>query len=160
MQISQENGATAGGANGYYPTDCFGVFMTSAGTFQAGQMAIVTPGGSPNRLRISVATADATVNAGDLFYIMTHIEGLRVADLMFGTAAAKTVTLQFGVKAPAGTYCVIIENSAANHSYVAEYVITAADATTGDVISRDNNLATFRTWLRRITISGLRLTGA
>src|SRR6185436_5646431 len=55
-------------------------------------------------------------------------EGLRCSDLMFGTASAKTVTVQFGVKAPAGTYCVSIANASVNRSYVAEYVIAVGEA--------------------------------
>jgi hypothetical protein len=136
MMISQENGATAGTVNSYYAVDQFftGVSgTTGVGSFQ--QVASLTPGGSPNRLRATVTTADAAVAAGDVVYISSRLEGLRVADLAFGTATAKTTTVQFGVKAPAGTYCVVLLNSGANRSYVAEYTVAAGEANTDIVKS-------------------------
>jgi hypothetical protein len=77
--------------------------------------------------------ADAAVGAADVAYIATRIEGFRCADLKFGTSAAKTIAIQFGVKAPAGTYCVTVLNANYNRSYVAEYVIAAGEANT-DVV--------------------------
>jgi hypothetical protein len=81
-------------------------------------------------LRVTVSTADAALANGDAVYIETRIEGLRVADLAHGTALAKPFTLQFGVKAPAGTYSVTFLNSAANRSYVATYTISSGAANT------------------------------
>lgn len=136
MMVSQENGTAVGTTNLYYPVDQFFAALSgSSGTFSVAQVASVTPAGSPNRCRFTVTAADAAVASGDVVEIETRIEGLRTADLMFGTASAKTITLQFGVKAPAGTYCVAILNSAGNRSYVAEYVISSGEANT-DVIKR------------------------
>jgi hypothetical protein len=135
MMVSQENGSTAGTATNYYPVDGWVIGAAgTTGTFSLAQVASTTPGGSPNRIRLTVTAADASVGAGDIVHIFQRIEGLRMADLLFGTASAKTITVQFGVKAPAGTYCVAILNAAANRSYVSEYVITAADVIAGDVI--------------------------
>jgi hypothetical protein len=82
---------------------------------------------------MTVTTADAAIAAGKFSGIFTNIEGLRAADLLFGAGSAKTVTLQFGVKAPAGTYCVAIRNAAPNRTYVTEYTVAAGEANT-DVI--------------------------
>ncbi len=128
MMVSQENGATAGTTNVYYPVDQFRIGLSNAGTQTAQQVASTTPGGSPNRLRVTATVADASVAAGDLCYLAQDIEGSRVADLKFGLSSAKTVTVQFGVKAPAGTYCVVLSNLAANRSYVAEYVVSVGEA--------------------------------
>lgn len=137
MQVSQENGATVGTLFNYYPVDQFGIF--AVGTTVAlniAQVASPTPAGSPNRIRFTVTAADAAVAAGDMVHIRTKIEGLRVADLMFGIpASARTITIQFGVKAPAGTYSVVVLNSANNRSYVSEYVIAGADINTDTVKS-------------------------
>jgi hypothetical protein len=134
MMVSQENGATAGAASGYYPVDQFVVILSgTSGTFSGQQVASATPSGSPNRLRVTVTTADAAVAASDIVFIEQRLEGLSVADLRFGGAVAKPVILQFGVKAPAGTYCVTFINSALNRSYVAEYTIAAGEANT-DVV--------------------------
>jgi len=135
MMVSQENGNAAGTVAGYFPVDQFKVgTLNTSGTASFAQVASPTPGGSPNRLRFTVTAADASMDAADQIRIQTAWEGLRVADLKLGTANAKTVILQFGVKAPAGTYCVAFWNGALNRSYVAEYVITPADVVTGDVV--------------------------
>ena len=135
MMISQENGSNPSIADQYYPVDQFyltkGLTAIDPGVVQV--INVTTPGGSINRLRANVNTVHATVTAGEYCAINTKIEGLRVADLLLGTAAAKTVTLQFGVKAPAGTYCVGINNGTFNRSYVAEYTIAAGEANT-DVV--------------------------
>ncbi|WP_028136148.1 hypothetical protein [Bradyrhizobium japonicum] len=135
MQVSQENGTTAGTTNGYFPVDQFFVGAVSGGAFSAAQVASVTPAGSPNRLRFTITTADASVAAGDIAYIVQYIEGLRVADLLFGSASAKETTVQFGVRAPAGTYCFSIRNAASNRSYVAEFTIAVSEANT-DVLKQ------------------------
>lgn len=128
MMVSQENGSTAVGVN-TYPVDRFFVNgLSPPVVISTQQVASPTPGGSPNRLRITVTTADPTIDAPDYFRIWHNMEGTRVADLMFGTAQAKTFTLRFGVKAPAGTYCVSFQNSGETRVYIAEYVISAAEA--------------------------------
>jgi hypothetical protein len=136
MQVSQENGLAAGVSfgSGFYPVDqfFFNGLGTSAGVSMA-QVASRTPAGSPNRIRMTITAADAAVGAGDLIYLQQRIEGLRTADLMAGTAAAKTVTLRFGVKAPAGTYSVWVMQGAGLRAYVTEFVITAGEANT-DVV--------------------------
>jgi len=134
MQVSQENGTTVGTVNGYYPADQYFTVLSHAGVVTANQTNVTpTPAGSINRIQYIVTTADTSVAAGDYHIIQQRIEGLRVADLMFGTASAKTVTLQFGVRAPAGTYCIAINNGAFDRSYVAEYTIAAGEANT-DVV--------------------------
>jgi hypothetical protein len=134
MMISQENGTNVGTVNAYFPVDMFGVYVGgTSGVFNAQQVLSPTISGSPNRLRVTVATADAAVAPADIVWVNHAIEGYRAADLRFGNAAAKTVTLQFGVKAPAGTYSVVLGNNAFNRTYTADYVIAAGEANT-DVI--------------------------
>lgn len=145
MQVSQENGAAVGTTGGYYPVDQFMVTATSAGAYTTQQVMSATPGGSPNRLRITVTVAD-TNTLGDALYVFHPIEGLHVADLRLGSAFAKTVTLRFGVKAPAGTYCVSLRNAAANRSYVAEYTVASGEANTDVVKSITVALDQTGTW--------------
>jgi hypothetical protein len=129
MMVSQENGGTVGTTVGYYPVDAFVLSGTVTGG-SAQQVASVSPAGSPNRTRVTVTTPKTPVAAGDIFFLEHGIEGLRVADLNFGAATAKTVTLQFGVKAPAGTYGVVLLNKGSSRTYVSEYVIAAGEANT------------------------------
>jgi hypothetical protein len=134
MQVSQEWGSAAQTVNLRYPVDMFYQNYGHGGTQAAAQIADLTPAGSPNRLRIEVGTADASVAAGDYSLIVTAIEGTRAADLKAGTAGAKTITVQFGVRAPAGTYCLAVNgNVGGGRAYVSEYVISAGEANT-DVV--------------------------
>jgi hypothetical protein len=134
MQVSQENGSTTGTVNGYYPVDMFLVAFSHGGTILTAQATnSPSPAGSPNRLRVVSNTADTSVAAGDYLMVQTVVEGLRAADLRFGSASARTVTIQFGIKAPAGTYCVACSNSATNRCFISEYVIAAGEANT-DVV--------------------------
>ena len=155
MMVSQENGATAVTLANTYPVDQFVInFTGTTGVVSAAQVASPTAGGSPNRLRITVTTPDASLGAGDLFHVSTNLEGLRVSDLKAGTAFAKTITIQFGVKAPAGTYCVTIRNGAtSNRSYTAEYVIAAGEANADVVKSVTLTLDTTGTWVTDNTAS-------
>jgi len=130
MQVSQENGTTASTASGYYPVDQWRNEFGNAGVVSAAQVASSTPGGSPYRIRTTVTTADTSVANTDYSVISQRIEGNRIADLRFGNAAAKAITLKFGVKAPAGTYCVAVRNGAPNRIIVGEYTIAAGEANT------------------------------
>ena len=161
MQISQENGTTAGTANNYYPADQFRTVISgTSGVVSVGQVASVTPGGSPNRIRATVTTADAAVASTDLVAIMQMIEGSRTVDLLSGSANAKTITLQFGVKAPAGTYCLTLQNYTATRSYVAEYVISGGEANTDVVKSVTIALDQSGTWITDATGAGLMVVWA
>ena len=138
MMVSQENGTGVGSTTNFYPVDMFFVSYSNAGVLSCAQTTLstgsITPAGSPNRFQIGVTTADTSVGAGDYLQIAQNIEGLRFADLKWGTAAAKTVILQFGVRAPAGTYCVSFTNgSGGGRCYIAEYVIAVGEANT-DVV--------------------------
>ena len=133
MMVSQENGTGNLNTPGGWPADNFVAIYGNAGALNYAQVASLTPSGSPNRIRFGVVTADTSVAAGDYFLVYQNIEGLRVADLKLGTAAAKTFTLQFGVKAPAGTYCVTFGSTDNTRSYVVEYIIAAGEANT-DVV--------------------------
>lgn len=128
MMISQQNGATASTANLYYPCDQFSIAFANTATQTTQQVASRTPGGSPNRIRVTATVADASVAAGDYCQVVQVIEGFRVAGLGFGTASAKTVTLQFGIRAPAGTYGISLMSPYTPRAYVAECVVAAGEA--------------------------------
>lgn len=146
MQISQENGTAAGTANGYYPVDQFFLNVSNAGVLSGAQVAAATPGGSRNRLRATVTTADASVGASDVARLITRVEGYRVADLLLGTASAKTITLQFGVRAPAGTYYVALRSAVPDRVRYEAYVIAPGEANTDVVKSVTLPLDTAGTW--------------
>ena len=156
MMVSQENGSTALTVSGSYPADMFR-FDIVGGAISAAQVASLTPAGSPNRVRITVTTPNASPAAGDYCLLGTNVEGLRAADLKSGTAVAKIITVQFGVKAPAGAYCMSLHNAANNRTYLAEYVIASGEANTDVVKSVTLTLDTTGTWAADNTI-GLMVT--
>jgi hypothetical protein len=134
MMISQENGSAAGTAAAYYPVDQFQMWPSNGGVVSVAQVASLTPGGSPNRIRCTVTTADASVAASDFFFISQRIEGLRISELRFGTTSAKMFILSFGVRTSvAGIYSVTFQNGAQNRTYSAEYTILPGEVNT-DVI--------------------------
>jgi hypothetical protein len=135
MQVSQENGTTAGTVNNYYPVDqFFQNYSLSAGTISIAQLAAATTSGSPYRVRATVTAALASPASGDGYLICQRVEGTRFADLLWGGAFAKTITVQFGCRSNVpGTYCVAVQNNAANRSYVGMFSIAAGEVNT-DVV--------------------------
>ena len=134
MVIDQRNAGAAVTTNGAYPVDRFVTsFSSSAGTFSAQQSTSVIPNGFSSSVGVTITAADSSIAAAENLLVQQWIEGNNIADLGFGTASAKTVTLSFWVRSSVtGTYCVMIGNSnagtgAPNRSYVAEYSISAAN---------------------------------
>jgi hypothetical protein len=160
MRISQENGTSAGTASGYYPVDEFSYLASHDGTISVAQVASATPGGSTHRLRATVTGTDTSVGASQYALLQTKIEGPRVADALLGSASARSLLLRFGVKAPAGTYCVSLQNSALSRSYVAEFVITGGEANTDAVRTLAVPGDTAGTWLTAAGAIGLHVRWA
>lgn len=158
MRVSQENGTSSGTSNGYYATDQWATYrVTSAGTITSAQVASVTPAGSPNRYRVTITTADASLAAGEYLTISQNLEGSNVADFQYGGSAAKNSVLRFGFKGPAGTYAVALHNSAANRSYVALFTIAGGDANTDTVQTISIAGDTTGTWLTADGVIGITL---
>jgi len=148
MMISQENGTTVLNAlvAAAFPVDMFLVTGSNTGAVSTYQWASPTPSGSPYRLQVRCLGNDSVVSSAKYLYIKHFFEGFRVVDLQCGKSTAKTVTLQFGVNAPAGTYCVSFNNAALNRNYIAEYTIAAGEALTDVVKTITVTLDTTGTW--------------
>jgi hypothetical protein len=86
------------------------------------------PTGFINSAKITVTTADASIGSTQSSWFQQKIEGLNVADLGWGTASAKTITLSFWVRSSlTGTFGGSITNSGFNRSYPFTYTISVAD---------------------------------
>jgi hypothetical protein len=158
MRMSQENGTVAGTANGYFAADQWATYrVTSAGTITSAQVASTTPDGSPNRYRVTITTADASLAAGEYLTISQNLEGSNVVDFRYGSAAAKASVLRFGFKGPAGTYAVHLGNSAANRSFVALFTIAGGDANVDTVQTISIPGDTTGTWLTADGVIGITL---
>lgn len=158
MRRSQENEGASGTANGYYAADQWATYrVTSAGVITSAQVASVTPAGSPNRYRVTITTADASLAAGEYLTISQNLEGSNVADFRYGGSSARNSVLRFGFKGPAGTYAVRLGNSAANRSYVALFTITSGQANTDTVQTISIPGDTTGTWLTANGVIGITL---
>lgn len=157
MQISQENGDTAGTTVNYYPADTWlNSFVGGAHSMQ--RVVSLTPRKSQRRLRWTVTTALAALAATSYLGWFPRIEGINVADFGWGAAGAKQIIVRFGWRSPAGTYSFIVRNAANNRSYVKQFTIAAGQANTdteqvfvipGDVTgtwATDNTIGLALTW--------------
>jgi hypothetical protein len=131
MRIDQRNAGSAvtiNSSSATYSVDRWlGFGMASAGVFTLNQ-STTAPDNFNYSLAATCTTADATISAGDRYFIDQRIEGTNIEDYGFGTSAAKTYCLSFWVQSSlTGTYCVAFINSDGTRSYVAEYTINQAD---------------------------------
>ena len=101
--------------------------IASRFTVQQNAGSVTPPVGFINYLGVT-SSAATTIVATDTYILVQPIEGLNVADLAWGTANAKTVTLSFWVRSSlTGTFGGAFKNSANNRSYPFTYTISAAN---------------------------------
>ena len=131
MEIDQRNAGAAVTINSAavtYSVDRWaGYGQGSAGVFTL-QQSTTVPTGFINSLKVTVTTADASIAASDFYTLQQRIEGFNVADLGWGTANAKTVTLSFWVRSSlTGTFSGALVGAAFARSYPFTYSISAAN---------------------------------
>ncbi|MFO0519031.1 MAG: hypothetical protein ACK515_01235, partial [bacterium] len=110
--------------------DCWIATGQSAdGVFTVTQQATGGPVDSPNFSRITVTTADAAIGSGQFYTYSALIEGRDVADLGFGTANARAVSVGFWFRSSiTGTFSGSLRNAAANRSYSVSWSYLSANA--------------------------------
>jgi hypothetical protein len=109
-----------------YPVDRFAIYGSVTSKF-TGQQSSTAPTGFNNSLLLTSSSA-YTVGSAETYFLDQRIEGFNTADLGFGTANAKTVTLSFWVRSSlTGTFGGSLMNSAYNRSYPFSYTITSAN---------------------------------
>jgi hypothetical protein len=97
------------------------------GTMNVRQDSTSTAGFTKS-LRAIVTAANTSLPVTSVTRVWTNIEGLNVADLGFGTANAKPVTLSFFVRSSnTGTFSGALTNYDENRSYPFEYTINTVD---------------------------------
>ena len=97
MLIDQRNAGAAVTPTGITYTLDRWRYATSTASKLTFQQSTTAPAGFNSSTKISVASA-YTAAAADYFVYQQPIEGFNIADLGFGTASAKTVTLSFWVQ--------------------------------------------------------------
>ena len=130
MRIDQRNaGASVTPTDGAYVLDRWKQFASQASKYSVQRNAgsVTPPAGFTNYLGVTSLSA-YSVTSSDYFSINQIIEGFNAADLGFGTANAKTVTLSFWVRSSlTGTFGGSLRNQATNRSYPFTYTISSAN---------------------------------
>jgi len=112
-----------------YTLDRWGAYGSATSKFSVQQNAgsVTPPVGFSKYLGVTSASA-YTAGASEFFYIQQRVEGFNFADLDWGTANAKTVTLSFWVRSSlTGTFGGAVINSVNARSYPFTYTISAAN---------------------------------
>jgi hypothetical protein len=129
MRIDQRNAGAAQTVGYGYSLDRWQVEAPVGGKINQQQNAgsITPPSGFNNYLGCT-STSAYSVSSTDYFTVAQKIEGYNVADLAWGTADAKTVTLSFWVRSSlTGTFGGSLVNAAGNRSYPFTYTISSAN---------------------------------
>jgi hypothetical protein len=146
MVLDQRNaGAGITPTSGQYLVDRWAYYSSQASKFTSGQGTGGAPTGFSNYYAFTSASAYSLLTS-DFFAFAQSIEGFNVADLGWGTANARTVTLSFLVfSSLTGTFGGALRNSAANRSYPFTYSVPVANTWTSISITIAGD--TTGTWL-------------
>ena len=116
-------------STGTYTLDRWRAGLTVASKYSLQQNAgsVTPPAGFVNYLGVT-SLSSYTVGAAEAYTIGHRIEGYNIADLDWGTANAKTVTLSFWVRSSlTGTFGGSLINSGNSRSYPFSYTISSAN---------------------------------
>ena len=131
MQVSQRGTSTTGvTSGGYYAIDRFRLTTTAEQTETHAKVSDA-PSGFTSSYKVTVTTADSSIDASDFAAIQQKIEAQNLQHLKYGTSAAEKLTVSFYVKASAtGTFAVGMTHDDATSSteYISQnYTISSAD---------------------------------
>ena len=149
MVISQRYGtsAIADGSAAGYTLDRWTSIASLNGKFSIQQDSSAnTAAGFTSSLKV-ISSSAYSVPTGQAFVLQQAIEGYNVADLAWGTANARPITLSFRVRSSlTGTFGGVITNSAQNRTYPFTYTISTADTWEYETITIPGD--TSGTWLK------------
>lgn len=130
MTVAQRGTSVASTADGQYLIDRFKLYDAAANshTITQSQSSDVPSGSTTSfakALKLEVTSGAATPAAG-YTVIAQGIEGFNSAQLKYGTADAKTVTLSFWARTNAGgTYSIVLRNNATDRYYISQYTLVS-----------------------------------
>jgi hypothetical protein len=134
MSIFQRATATTTVTSGEYQTaDRFKLYENTDGAYTAElenlSVADQATTGQRTALELNVTTADGTIGSSQFAAIYHPIEAQFLQHILYGTSAAKDLTLSFWVKSnKTGTYCVAMDkNDNTAYRLPIEYTISSAD---------------------------------
>jgi hypothetical protein len=151
MQIAQRTAsATASGGNSiaYTTLDRFGFTNSLNGGYTSAQTALSAADqattGQVKTLDIQCTTADTSILAADYAAVQQKIEAQNCQHLLWGTSAAKKLTVSFYIKSNlTGTTCgTIVKNDSTTYYYPFEFTINSANTweKKSVVIEPDSNI--------------------
>ena len=131
MVIDQRNAGASvtPTTSGTYTLDRWAALLTVSSKFSVQQNAgsVTPPAGFKNYLGATSLSA-YSVGASEIFSFRHTIEGFNIADLGWGAAGAKTVTLSFWVRSSlTGTFGGALNSPGNNYSYPFTYTISATN---------------------------------
>jgi hypothetical protein len=136
MAIDQRNaGANVSlSSSENFVTDRY-IVQTATGSGNIGAQSSTAPAGFVNSLRVRIGTG-ASPSSANLNSIFQIVEGTNCADLKWGTADARPVTLSFQVRSTVtGTFSGSLRNYAGNRSYPFTYTINSANTWENETIT-------------------------
>jgi len=131
MVIDQRNAGASLTNNGssQYSVDRWRQNSSQASKFTVQQNAgsVTPPAGFTNYLGFTTTSA-VTIASGDYFWFGTTVEGYNSADLNWGTANGKTVTVSFWAYASiVGSYTLLLKPGGGAYSYATSFSLTTAN---------------------------------
>jgi hypothetical protein len=150
MVIDQRNAGasvTPNTSTNVFPVDRFqvGASQNSKLTAQQNAGSVTPPAGFTYYTGLTSSSAYSVIST-DYFWVGQFIEGYNIADLGWGTANAKTITISFWVRSSlTGTFGGAISNSAYDRSYPFTYTISSANTWTSISVTIAGD--TSGTWL-------------
>ena len=128
MVVNQRGGTVTSDSGGPHSVDQFRGFGAGGGVFTMVQSSTVPTGqGFVNSCLLTVTTADSSIASGDYYAFNQDIEGCNIADLGWGTASAKAITISFWINTSvAGLYSLGICNANGTRCYPATFTVAAS----------------------------------
>jgi hypothetical protein len=143
-------------SGGGYTLDRWNTQASAASKFTV-QQSSTAPTGFVNSAKLTSSSA-YSLGASDFFQFQQYIEGYNTADLGFGTANAKTVTLSFWVNSSlTGTFGLFLISDSTNRIYPTSYTINSANTWEQKTITLTGDVT--GTW-NTTNSTGLRITWA
>jgi hypothetical protein len=129
-RIDQRNaGASVTPVSGQFLTDRWGYVASQTSKFTAQQNAgsVTPPAGFSNYLGFTSSSA-YSITSTDFFQVEQRIEGFNTADLAWGTASAKSITISFWARSSlTGNFGMFLNNSSGDRIYPMSYNISSAN---------------------------------
>ena len=147
MVIDQRNAGASGSTYNVYSLDRWYINNNTGSsrfTWQQNAGSVTPPVGFTNYLGIT-STGAYSITSSSVIGVYQAVEGYNIADLAWGTANAKTVTLSFQVYSSlTGTFGGVVKSPSSNASY--PYTFTVSSANTWTPVSVTIAGPTIGTW--------------